>query len=278
MREWEFEVGGAAVGGVTEGSGPDVVLLHGLGASTYTWRRVWRSLAASFRVHALDFPGFGRSSKPLDFDYSARGFSRVLLGVLDRLDVARASMVGNSMGGVVALTAALESPERVDRLALLGTPTYPSSRPRDLWPLRWPVVGRACEAALGPWAVEWAAKRVFMDRSVITPELLETYGSPLRTPGGRRAVASFIRNAVPPDAQAMMGRYGALPQPTLVLWGDRDCMVRRADAERFAAEIPWGRLVRFAGCGHAPQEERPAAVLDVLHPFLAAHLAVPARG
>lgn len=263
------EVDGRKVYCLSAGTGPAVLLLHGLGASSYSWRHVWPSLMRTHSVHAIDFPGYGRSDKPLDFDYSPGGYARVVLGLMDRLGIAQAHLVGNSMGGVVSLFTALRRPERVASLTLVGTPTYPESRPGDLWALRWPVVGRMLEWSLGTWTIRWAARQTFIDRSVITPELVREYASTLKSPGGRRAVAGFIRNAIPPEAQDLIASYPRMPHRTLILWGERDCLVKKPSVERLARELPNNKLVVVPGCGHAPQEERPDVVNPVLHDFLA---------
>jgi pimeloyl-ACP methyl ester carboxylesterase len=266
-----IKVAGVEIRHAAAGRGPAVVLMHGLGATAYSWRRAWKRLAESRTVHLFDWPGHGRSAKPSDFDYSLHGYSRFLVALLDALELPKADLVGNSLGGVVSLLTALERPERVGRLALIGTPTYPESHPRFLWALQWPLVGRLFELVLGEWAVRACAKDVYIDRSIITEELIAEYSAALRMPGGRRAVAEFIRNALPPDADRIMSRFRELPHPTLVIWGERDCMVDGLDVERFVGEVPGARLVRLPGLGHAPQEERPDLVVDALSAFLGTH-------
>lgn len=264
-----LDVGGVRVRHAKAGQGPPLLLLHGLGATAYSWRRVWRALSASREVHLFDWPGHGRSDKPAGFDYSPRGYSAFLEALLDRLGLAAPDLVGNSLGGLVALVTALERPERAGRIVLIGTPTYLDSRPRFLWTLRRPVAGRVFEWCLGKWLVRWCCRDVFIDRSVVTPELIEEYSQALRTRAGRRAIADFVRHAVPPDADALMARYRDLPRPALLLLGEFDCMVRRQDAERFVREAPEARLVGLPGCGHAPQEEKPELVASEIDAFLA---------
>ena len=263
-----IEIGGRKVYCLSAGQGPPVFLLHGLGASSYSWRHVWPELAKSHCVHSIDWPGCGRSDKPMDFDYSPDGYTRTLLALMDRLEARQAHLVGNSMGGVVSLFTALRHPERIASLTLVGTPTYPESRPGDLWALRWPVVGRLLEWSLGAWTVRWAARQTFIDRSVITAELVREYSAALRSPGGRRAVAGFIRNAIPADSQALIDSYPTMAHRTLILWGEKDCLVKRPSVERLASELPHSRLVMLAGCGHAPQEERPEDFNRALLEFL----------
>ena len=245
-----------------------VFLLHGLGASSYSWRHILPLLGREYTVYAPDLPGFGRSDAPENFPFSPEGLSAFLQALMDRLKIPRADLIGNSMGGVVALHAALHSPERVGKLVLLGTPTYPHNTPKIIWNLRRPFLGLLMERLLGRWTVRLCARSAFYDASLITRELLDEYSLALKRPGGRRAVAEFIRNAVPPDAQQLIERFSKLDRPVLVIWGTHDPVVDEASVERFVSEVPGARLVKLANCGHAPQEERPLAVADELLAFL----------
>jgi pimeloyl-ACP methyl ester carboxylesterase len=221
-------------------------------------------------VIAFDLPGFGRSDKPADFDYSLKGFGRWLLSFMDQEGIEKASFVGNSMGGAVAMRMAIEHPGRVERLALLGAPTYLHNHPALIWPIRWPVVGKIYEWILGPWAVAMIAPSAFFDRKHVTKELLAEYGLSLKSKPGREAVAKFLRNAIPPDAKALMARYKDLALPILVVRGEHDAVVDARSAERFAKEVQRGRLLSIPQCGHAAQEERPDVVVPALLEFLAA--------
>lgn len=245
-----------------------VFLLHGLGASSYSWRYLLPLMAERYASTALDWPGFGRSQQPEDFDYSAEGFSRFLADYLDHRGIARAHLVGNSMGGLVALWTALHRPERVASMTLIGTPVYPENKPRLLWPLRWPLIGCLYERALGEWAVGFIAKSALQDHSLITPELVREYGLALKTRQGKRAIAQFIRNAVPPNPLELIARYNEIRIPTLVICGETDGVVGVPSARRFASEVPGAKFLLVRGASHAPQEEKPGEVSDAILQFL----------
>ncbi len=276
MRDWiappiearEVTAAGVRARVLTAGAGPPLLLLHGLGASSYSWRFAIPEFARDFTVIAPDFPGFGRSDKPWDFDYSISGLHAWLIALMDELGVSRAAMAGNSMGGVVALWAAQDTPERVERMALFGAPAYPENRPRALWPLGWPVVGRALEAMMGEATLRWIAKTTFVDQSKVTEEMIAEYGEPLKTAAGRRAVAEFIRRAIPPDFRERIARYPRMRVPALVLVGESDQMVGPAGAARLARDLPDARFVCLERCGHAPQEDAPERVNAILRKFL----------
>ncbi len=269
MDENYVETAGVRVFCRRAGAGKDVIfLLHGFGASSYSWRHLVAPLSQARTVYAFDLPGFGRSDKPEDFDYSFAGFTRWVLAFMDQHGIEKASFAGNSMGGAIATRLAIEHPHRVERLALLGTPTYLHNHPWLTWPLRWPVIGTIYEWLLGPWAVAMVAPTAFHDRKHVTRELLDEYGLSLKTAAGRSAVAKFMRNAIPPDARALMARYKDLALPILVMRGEHDTVIDARSAARFVKEVRRGRLLSVPDCGHAVQEERPDVVVPALLEFL----------
>jgi pimeloyl-ACP methyl ester carboxylesterase len=268
VREESLVVAGVRTHLRRAGKGEPVLLLHGLGASSYSWRFALPRLAERFEVFAPDLPGFGRAEKPLDFDYSLDGLHRWLIAFMDAVGVRRARFVGNSMGGVISLWTAFETPERVERLALLGTPAYPEYRPKLLWPLGWPVIGSLYEWALGETTLRYIARTTFVDQSKITDELIAEYGEPLKSAAGRRAVAEFIRRVTRLDWHSRVGRLREIAQPALVMVGDSDHMVRREGGERLARDLANARFALVERCGHAPQEDAPERVIPVIEEFL----------
>jgi len=119
LRMHELRAGRLRISTLTMGRGPDMLLLHGLGATKASFYDTAAALSRSYRVHAIDLPGFGSSSKPATAPYDARYFADSVVGVLDALGVERAHLVGNSLGGRVALEVGLRHPERVGALGLL---------------------------------------------------------------------------------------------------------------------------------------------------------------
>lgn len=250
-------IGGLKTNLLRGGAGEPVILLHGLGASSYSWRYAAPELARHFEVFAPDLPGFGRTDKPWDFDYSIHGLHSWVIQFMDHLGIRSARFAGNSMGGVLSLWTAMEAPARVERLALFGTPAYVENRPKLLWPLSWPVLGRLYESLLGDATLRFIAYTTFVDKTKVDDRLLAEYGLALKTAAGRRAVAEFVRRAIPPDHRERIKRYREVRQPALVLVGLHDRMVGRAGAERLAREMPNATLCVLDACGHAPQEDAP---------------------
>jgi pimeloyl-ACP methyl ester carboxylesterase len=269
VRTETLDVAGIKTHLVRAGKGEPLILLHGLGASSYSWRFAVPELARRYEVFAPDLPGFGRSDKPRDFDYSIAGLHRWVVALMDKLGVEKARFAGNSMGGVITLWTAMDAGHRVERMALLGTPAYPENRPKLLWPLSWPLIGRVYEWALGDVTLRYMARTTFVDQSKVTAELIAEYGAPLKTAAGRRAVAEFIRRAIPPDFRQRIAAYPSLPHKTLVLAGDSDTMVDHRGAERLSRDLPRARFVYLERCGHAPQEDAPERVIALLQEFFA---------
>jgi pimeloyl-ACP methyl ester carboxylesterase len=253
---------------VRAGAGPAVVLVHGFGSSLYSWKDVIPGLAASYDVVALDLPGFGQSDQPADL--SLEDLPQAVLGLMDRLGIERAALVGNSMGGATAALVAAREPGRVGALVLVDAAGFnmgPSQRPGlvrlTTSPLA-PLIGLLPGKRL---VVEVSLRQVFHDHARVTPERLSEYLAAAERPGTLPAMRSLGASLAgrPSVVAESLARIEAR---TLVLWGDDDRWIPLADADRFVAAIPGSRKVVIPACGHVPQEERPAEVARLLVSFL----------
>jgi len=267
--EARFEtVEGLRIRYVRSGNGPAVVLLHGFASSIYTWKDVLPGLASTRTVVALDLPGFGESDQPPDLSFDV--YPKVVRGLMDKLGVGPATLVGNSLGGAVATVLAAQSPERVDALVLIdavGFNLNASDRPLVLRLAanpagaalfeRLPIRGRVLRLGL---------RQVFHDPALITGERFNEYLAPLLRPGAPASALSLLtsRGLSPRLVTDLASKVKA---PTLVLWGREDGWIPVEQADRFVAAIPGARKVVFEACGHLPQEERPADVLRWLQEF-----------
>jgi pimeloyl-ACP methyl ester carboxylesterase len=261
------EVGGVRLRYVRAGSGPAVLLLHGFASSIVTWRDVIAPLARAHDVVALDFPGFGGSEIRPGLPPSA--YPRLVLGLMDLLAIPRASLVGNSLGGGVAVVVAARNPERVDRLVLIDSVGFnlaPADRPFLLRALGWKPAARLMEALPIRRALVTASlHQVFYDDRLVTTERVDEYVAPLLRPGAVAAAQALLASGDDMGVQDLVTRVRV---PTLVIWGREDAWVPVAQADRFLAAIPGSRKVVLEGCGHLPQEERPAEVSALLDEFL----------
>jgi pimeloyl-ACP methyl ester carboxylesterase len=253
---------------VRAGSGPAVVLIHGFGSSIYTWKDVIPALAARHEVIALDLPGFGESDRPAGL--SLDDFPRAVVGLMDRLGVERAALVGNSLGGAIAAIVAATAPERVSGLVLIDAAGF------NLEPEARPLVVRATTSWAAPLLgllpgkrliVERSLREVFHDDALVSEERLAEYLAPAQRPGTFAAMRSLglSLDAATSRVAETLGRVQA---PTLVIWGDDDRWIPLADAERFVAAIAGARKTVVPACGHMPQEEKPAEVARLLLEFV----------
>jgi pimeloyl-ACP methyl ester carboxylesterase len=252
---------------VRAGAGPAVVLLHGFVSSIVTWRDVIPALARGHDVVAVDFPNFGGSAVRPDLPPAA--YPRLVSGLMDRLGLARASLVGNSLGGGMAILVAAHHPERVDHLVLIDSVGYnlaPRDRPWLLRAAAYPPLARLTEALPVRRAiVTLALRQVFFDDRLVTRERIDEYVGPLLRPGAVAAAQLLLGRGDDMGLPAAVARVRA---PTLVIWGRQDAWVPVEDADRFLGDIPGSRKAVLEACGHLPQEERPADVLRLLDGFL----------
>jgi pimeloyl-ACP methyl ester carboxylesterase len=251
------EVDGVRVHFQEKGSGPPLVLLHGNNSSTYTWKDVYDELAARHRVVAVDLKGFGFTSKP-EGDYRVEAQAALVVRLLDELKIERAVWCGSSLGGTVALAAAIEHPERVAGLVLVSAPAYSDMRGASLAPpyVKWPYVGGAVSAlALTTDAlVRDGLKQSFYDDTKVTDERVAAYYLPLTTRGGQYA-ARRVREQR--QFERVERALDQVKQPALLIWGAEDRLILPDDGRRLQASLPGSRLVFFESCGHLPQEEMP---------------------
>jgi pimeloyl-ACP methyl ester carboxylesterase len=253
-------VDGLRVFAVTVGTGRDVVLVHGDGASSYTWRHVIEPLAQRYRVHAIDLPGYGFSDKPAGAPYDVEWFARQLIGYLDQAGVQKAVLVGNSMGGQVVAETAILAPDRVAGLVLLDAAApdpEPSDAPLSTRMLAWPVVGPLLRQLPARDRVAERLREIVYDPDRITDVDVDVYYAALRSRGGTRAYLRGLEPRIPPGWADQVAKITA---PTLVVSGDSDHVVPPATARRWALLIPDSVLIELGHTGHLPQEEQPQRV------------------
>jgi pimeloyl-ACP methyl ester carboxylesterase len=245
-------------------SAPAVVLIHGLGATSASFLPTLWDLSADFRVLAVDLPGFGESDKPVR-PLHAAFFARWLAGFLDAVGAPRAHLVGNSMGGRVAIETALRSPDRVDRLALLapsmawrryriGARAVRLLRP-ELAVMPLPMLHRLAVGVLqGIFAQPRRVSQAALDAAA--DEFVRVFA----TPRGRIAFFHAAREIYlehPHGDEGFWTRLHGLSRPALFIFGDRDWLVPRAFLRHVKRALPSATCETFHDCGHVPQFELP---------------------
>ena len=256
---------------LTAGAGEPVVLIHGLGATKGSFLPTVAALADSFRLIALDLPGFGDSVKPLRAAYHAPFFARAVIHLLDALELERAHVIGNSMGGRVALELGLRHPERVRRLVMLS-PSLAWRRERPWAPLVRLLRPELGLLQLAPrWAVEAVVHRIIpvADSNWVqagVDEFLRAY----LTPRGRMAFYAAARQIYLEEPHGAKGFWTRLPRlapASLFVWGKRDGLVPIGFAAHVKRALPAARHLEL-DCGHVPQLERPAETHAAIADFL----------
>lgn len=251
-----------------------LILIHGLGNEADTWRHVIPRLSERFRVIAVDLPGFGRSDKP-SRAYTAPFFCSALFELMGVLGIARAGLVGHSLGAVIAHFAALQRPDRVDTLVLVSGSLFASSQKLDAATLLFliPGVGEylyrrfqkdpdAAYRSLEPYYARLddlpQSEREFLYRRV---------NERVADDAQRRAFFSTLRRLalwLPAQQRSLRERLAGLTVPTLVIWGEADRINPVAMGQALAAAQPPARFVVIPGAGHNVQEEQPQAVAQAL--------------
>lgn len=242
------------------GSGPALLLVHGLMGYSFSWRHAIPALARKATVYAIDLPGTGLSDRSLDLDCSLAASAKRLLGFMDKVGIASCDLLGTSHGGAVAMMAAALAPQRVRRLILVAPANPWSTYARFLIPfLSNPVVAPVFLQLAPRLRImqEFYFRRLFGDTRRIRPGTQEGYAAPLRTPGSFEYGLSVLRTW----RQDMKKLQAAIPRiahiPTLLIWGDRDAAVEPASAHRLQAQFQDCRLLMLEGVGHLPYEEVP---------------------
>ncbi len=259
-----------------DGDGDEAILLiHGMAGSSRTWGEVMPALARRYRVLAPDLMGHGESAKPMG-DYSLGAHASGLRDLMARLGIERATVVGQSLGGGIALQLAYQHPELCDRLVLvssggLGREVSPILRLLSLpgselvLPLVAPAFVRDKGTAVNRWLRDQGIRTSWM------AEMWRAYAS-LADAENRRAFVRTLRSVVDLGGQTVSANdrlYLAAALPTMILWGDHDDIIPVAHAYAAHEAIPGSRLEVFPGVRHFPQSEAPERFVEVLLDFIA---------
>ncbi len=251
-----------------QGRGPAVLLLHGLGASSFSWRHNIGILSRHFRVVAPDVPPHGQSPAPLTADYSPEALTRGIIDFLDFLGLDQAALVGNSLGGGLALLLAGEYPKRFPALALLAPAIAMVRLPRFINAIRMPHLDHFIAALLGPWIIPLALRQAFYNKNLITGEVIKGYAAPFRDFSRRLAIARLSMQLDPYPLGLVETFCRRICQPVSLIWGQKDRVLRVSQAYWLHVRLHNSHLHVLPMVGHAPQEEAPDTVNKLIIDFL----------
>ena len=267
LRISEVETGEARVSTLVAGAGPEqVICLHGLGSNKVSFFETIAALSPDYTVHALDLPGFGSSEKPARAPYDALWFAGAVRGYMNAMGIEFAHLIGNSMGGRIAIEVALRSPARVRTLSLLAPALAFRRRRRALVPLvrllrpelaAIPHPLRAGRVREQFWGLFARPERLDPSAAdIAADEFLRTY----RSRSARIAFFAAARNIYldePYGVEGFWSRLAGLRPPTLFVWGDADALIPPAFSPHVVDALPASRHVVLEECGHVPQVELP---------------------
>jgi pimeloyl-ACP methyl ester carboxylesterase len=245
---------------------PAVILLHGFGASLETWEGWAKPLSANFRVIRFDLPGFGLTGADPTGDYSDARSIRILTGLMDQLGIARAGIIGNSLGGRIAWNFTAQHPDRVTRLVLVSpdgfaSPGFEYDKAPDV-----PLMMKAL-----PYTAPRSMLKANLAAAYAVPERLSEatvnrYRDMMVAPGVRGAILARMDQTILRDPVPVLAR---IETPTLLLWGEEDGMIPISNADDYLRDMPNATLVRLPDLGHLPFEEDPSRSLPPVERFLA---------
>jgi pimeloyl-ACP methyl ester carboxylesterase len=260
----------------TAGNGNEVlILLHGFGASTFTWHGVLLPLAQNYTVVAYDRTGFGYSSRPVSEEWGTKNpyspLSQVeqLIALMDSLGIEEAVLVGSSAGGITAALTTVYYPERVKSLVLVAAAIFQGGPPRWLRPaLRIPQVKRLGFLAMRyyyTYFFDEIHKRAWHDPSQRTPEIRDGYAKPLKAENWDRALWEYVFAYEPLN---LGNRLNEIKIPVLIITGDDDRIVPLRGSKKIADQITHADLVIMPDTGHLPHEENPELFVSIVNTFL----------
>ncbi len=257
----------------TQGTGSPVLLIHGFGSSSYTWRHVVGPLSQNHTVITVDLKGFGHSPKPFDNAYSAKDQAKLIVDLIEERDLHDLVIVGHSFGGGVALLTTLELQHReisrLSGLVLVDSMAYPQKLPQMISLLQMPVVGNlGLKVIPAEYHIGSFLKKTYHRPHLITQPQLDTYTNHLKRPGARYALQKTAEQIIPDDFSETIRQYQTIHVPTLILWGRYDTIVPPDVGERLHFAIPSSQFVLLDEAGHMPHEENPRAMIKPLQQFI----------
>ena len=278
LRLHEVRAGKARISTLSAGNGVEtVILVHGLGGTKSSFYETVSALSKRYTVHAIDLPGFGASSKSARAPYDPAWFARALVRFLDAQGIRRAHLVGNSLGGRIAIEVGLSAPERVNSLSLL-TPSLAWRKRRGFVPLV--KLLRPELAAIPHTLTSQLVRRQFWSmfgrpeklHPSVADLAVEEFLAGYRDPAARVAFSAAARNIYleePDGHNGFWTRMAELESPAMFIWGDNDPLVPLAFSAHVSETLPQARQIVLNDCGHVPQVELPEDTNGLLLDFLA---------
>lgn len=249
------------------GSGPTVLLVHGITTYSFIWRNLLPELSKTHDVIALDLLGCGNSDMPLDISYAIKDHASYLREFAEALNLPPFHFVGHDLGGGMGQIFAIRHPEMLRSLSLLNTVGY------DFWPvqpitaLRTPIVRQLLMATLDHGTFRLVVRRGIHHGERVTDALMDLFLAPFKTEAGRKAFLHFARCLDNHNLTEIAPELQSLDLPVLILRGDRDPYLDAGIAQRLHQDIPGSRYSLLPDAGHFFQEDVPELINSELLDF-----------
>lgn len=253
------------------GQGPVLLLLHGVASSLHTWKYWHEDLSADFTVVSIDLPGFALTGPHPEGDYSVEMYMRCIDELLAYMEVDKLYIAGNSFGGFLSWKYALHQPEKVEKLALLdaaGIISTEKVKEPGFRLIMHPLTKGLAQRITPRFMLALSLKNMYGNPDFIKDGDAERYFDLLVREGNRAAFSTVMCETLWFDAEEQIVQLQHIQQPTLILWGSKDRILRRWHADIFNKEIPNSQLIVYDGVGHLPMEEAHAQSAADLKLFL----------
>ena len=240
-----------------------ILLIHGLGASAYCWRKVVPLLEEDYRVVSFDLWGFGKSSKETLLDMDIDEHVQIIEDLLDFLNIDKIHVVGNSMGAHIGLWFAKQRPDRVDKVVAISPAAYPKLVPQYIRRMKW-------ISNWTPWVINHNFIRGMLINVLGNPhnidtEMVEAYMEPYLDPKAHTSFAASLRVI---EDERVFNSLNTIDKPVLTLWGERDRVIPRKVINKIVAQLPYVELKTHPKSGHCPMEEHPDWCAENIVSFL----------
>ncbi len=248
---------------VQEGTGPHLILIHGIGASVFVWRRLIPLLSKHYTVTAFDLLGFGLSDKPLTFKYDLDSQCEAIEEFLNQLKIPQCFLAGSSMGGAIALRLAQVNPNRYQKVVTLSPLADPKIAFLDL--KRFGFLSPIVQPLLTERFIEQVLKRVLSNRELINKESLQHYTQPYKQ---REALIAFTKSFSLLRDKRIYTELSNVQQPVLVLWGEKDKIIPIKYSQRITLQLKNMIFYSHPQSGHHPHEDEPQWTSEKITQFL----------
>ena len=247
-------------------SAPAVILIHGFGSSLHTWEPWAQALQSDHRVIRFDLPGSGLSEPDPTGRYDDERTMDLIVALMDRLGVANAAFIGNSIGGRMAWKFAALHPDQATKLVLVSPDGFASKGFEYGKKPKVPVMAHAMRYILPRAFLRSSLAPAYGNPALLTEEVVDRYYELMLAPGSRSALIARMEQTVLPDPVPLLRQ---IQVPVLLVWGEKDGMIPAANAADYLRDLPQARLVTFPALGHVPHEELPEQSLVPVRAFLA---------